>query len=342
MQQDWGGGNPAEELEKKIIEMRDRMKGNLPPKKGLLVVAVLLLVLLGGYSSFYEVDTEQTGVVLRFGKYVGLTEPGLHFKLPFGVDRVYKVQTGRVLKEEFGFRTVNPGVRSTYTKKGLEEESLTLTGDLNVSDVEWIVQFQIADPFKFVFRISRPVETIRDIAEAVVRKAVGNSNVSKVLTTERAELAGKIESDLQGILNDYDIGVRIVTVKFQDVTPPDPVKAAFNEVNEAEQQKESLIFQAREQYNREVPKARGEAKQKIQEAEGYATERINEAKGEANRFSAILAEYRKAPEVTRRRMYLETLEDVLPRFEEVYIMDKQGGGVLPFLPLRAEKGGQVK
>jgi membrane protease subunit HflK len=247
-----------------------------------------------------------------------------------------------VLKEEFGFRTIQPGVRSTYTKKGLEEESLTLTGDLNVSDVEWIVQFQIADPFKFVFRISHPVETIRDIAEAVVRKVVGNSTVNKVLTTERAELAGLIEADLQKILNEYDIGVRIVTVKFQDVTPPDPVKAAFNEVNEAEQQKESLIFQAREQYNREVPKARGEAKQKIQEAEGYATERVNEAKGEANRFSAILAEYRKAPEVTRRRMYLETLEDVLPRLEEIYVMDKQGAGVLPFLPLRSEKGGKAQ
>ena len=340
--QDWGGGNPADELEKKIVEIRDRMKSNLPGGRGALLVILILLMVLAGYSSFYEVDTEQTGVVLRFGKFSNLTEPGLHFKLPFGIDRVYKVQTGRVLKEEFGFRTVQPGIRSTYTKKGLEEESLTLTGDLNVSDVEWIVQFQIADPFKFVFRISQPVETIRDIAEAVVRKVVGNSTVNKVLTTERAELAGLIEADLQKILNDYDIGVRIVTVKFQDVTPPDPVKAAFNEVNEAEQQKESLIFQAREQYNREVPKARGQAKQKIQEAEGYATERVNEAKGEANRFSAILAEYRKAPEVTRRRMYLETLEDVLPKFEEVYIMDKQGAGVLPFLPLRSEKGGQAK
>jgi len=247
-----------------------------------------------------------------------------------------------VLKEEYGFRTTQPGVRTTYTKQGLEEEALTLTGDLNVSDVEWIVQFQIADPFKFVFRISRPVETIRDIAEAMVRKAVGNSNVGKVLTTERAELAGKIEADLQHILNDYDIGVRIVTVKFQDVTPPDPVKAAFNEVNEAEQQKESLIFQAREQFNREVPKARGEAKQAIQEAEGYATERVNKAKGEAGRFESILAEYRKAPEVTRQRMYLETLEEVLPRLEEVYVMDQKGNGILPFLPLRAEKGGQAQ
>jgi membrane protease subunit HflK len=287
----------------------------------------------------YEVDTEETGVVLRFGKFAGFSDPGLHFKLPFGIDRVYLVQTGRVLKEEFGFRTVNPDVRSTYTKKGLEEESLTLTGDLNVSDVEWIVQFQIADPFKFIFRIKNPVETIRDISEAMVRKAIGNANVTEVLTTERAQLAAVIEADLQDTLNDYDIGVRIVTVKFQDVTPPDPVKAAFNEVNEAEQQKESLIFQAREQFNREVPRARGEAKKKLQEAEGYAVERINKARGETNRFLALLAEYRKAPTVTRRRIHIETLEEVLPRLDETYIMDTESQSLLPLLPLRKQLEG---
>lgn len=231
--------------------------------------------------------------MLRFGKFSTYSDPGLHFKIPFGVDQIYLVPTGRVLKEEFGFRTVQAGVRSTYTKRGLEEEALTLTGDLNVSDVEWIVQYQISDPFKFIFRIKDPVGTIRDICEAMVRKVVGNNNVSEVLTTERAELATKVEQDLQTILNDYDIGVRIVTVKFQDVTPPDPVKTAYNEVNEAEQQKESLIFKAREQYNREVPRAGGEAKQTIKEAEGYAAERINKALGESNRFLAILAEYQK-------------------------------------------------
>ena len=239
--QDWGNGNPGDELEKKIIDFTNKVKekmqgkgggdGGFKPTSGIFFVILLAIIGLGIMSSFYKVNTEETAVILRFGKFVGYADSGLHFKLPFGVDRVYRVQTGRVLKEEFGFRTVSSGVRSTYTKKGLDEESLTLTGDLNVSDVEWIVQYQIADPFKFVFSISRPIETIRDIAEAVVRKAVGNSNVSKVLTTERAELAGEIESDLQQILNDYDIGVRIVTVKFQDVTPLDPVKAAFNEIN---------------------------------------------------------------------------------------------------------------
>jgi len=345
--QDWGSGPSSEELEKKVVDFANKVKSKLQgsrftPGRGLLLIVLAVVLGLGVTGSFYKVNTEETAVILRFGKFIGFAGSGLHFKLPFGIDRVYTVPTGRVLKEEFGFRTVKPGVRSSFTKKGLEEESLTLTGDLNVSDVEWIVQYQIAEPFKFLFRIDRPVETIRDLSEAMVRKAVGNSNVSKVLTTERAELAGEIEADLQKILNEYDIGVRVVTVKFQDVTPPDPVKAAFNEVNEAEQQKESLIFQAREQYNREVPKARGEAKKLIQEAKGYATARINRARGEADRFLSILTEYRKAPEVTRRRMYLETLEEVLPRLDEVYILDRQGGAILPLLQLRGEKGGAVK
>ena len=335
--QDWGQGPSGDDLEKKVIEIRDHLKNKLGPQKGILPILILVLLLvLGGYSSFYEVDTEETGVVLRFGEFSGFSEPGLHFKLPFGIDQVYLVQTGRVLKEEFGYRTVQPGVRTTYSRGGLEEESLTLTGDLNVSDVEWIVQFQVADPFKFIFNIKDPVGTIRDISEAMVRKSIGNANVTQVLTTERAQLAGEIEVGLQETLNQYDIGVRIVTVKFQDVTPPDPVKDAFNEVNEAEQQKESLIFQAREQFNREVPRARGQAKQALQEAEGYAVERINKARGETNRFLALLTEYRKAPEVTRRRIYLETMEVILPRLEETYIMDDQSGGLLPLLPLRKE------
>ncbi len=341
--QDWGQGPSSDDLEKKVIEIRDYFKNKFNPQKGLLpILVVVVLVVIGAYTSMYEVDTEETGVVLRFGKFSGFAEPGLHFKLPLGIDRVYLVQTGRVLKEEFGFRTVTPDIRSTFTKGGLEEESLTLTGDLNVSDVEWIVQFQISDPFKFIFRIKDPVDTIRDISEAMVRKAIGNANVTEVLTTERAQLASDIERDLQATLNQYDIGVRIVTVKFQDVTPPDPVKAAYNEVNESEQQRESLIFQAREQYNREVPRARGEAKQALQEAEGYAVERVNKARGETNRFLALLTEYRKAPSVTRSRIYLETLEEVLPRLEEIYVMDDKTGGLLPLLPLRKAMEGGAK
>jgi membrane protease subunit HflK len=337
--QDWQWGQGGDQMEQKVTEIVNRFKNNKPPVKVFIGIAFVLLLIWGASGSFYKVDTEQTGVVLRFGQFAGFSQPGLHFKIPFGIERIYLVRTGRVLKEEFGFRTVQPNVRTTYTKKGLEEESLTLTGDLNVSDIEWIVQFQVADPYKFLFRVKDPTETIRDISEAIVRKVVGNSNVNDVLTTERAVLASAIEKDLQATLNNYDIGVRIVTVKFQDVNPPEAVKAAFNEVNEAEQQKESFIFQAREQYNREVPKASGVARSTILKAEGYAVERINQAEGESSRFLALLTEYRKAPEVTRQRLYLETLESILPRMEEIYVMDGKGAGALPLLPLRSEKKG---
>jgi len=335
--QNWQGGDPGDILQQKINEFLVRFKGQKPPLKMLSTVVVVLLALWVFSGSFYQVGTEETGVVLRFGHFTGFAEPGLHFKLPMGIESVYLVKTGRVMKEEFGFRTLQPGERTVYSKAGLDEESLTLTGDLNVSDLEWIVQYQIADAFKYLFNIKDPKSTIRDVAEAAVRKAVGNSNVTEVLTTERALLAAAIEKDLQATLNTYDIGVRIVTVKFQDVNPPESVKAAFNEVNEAEQEKESLIFQAREQYNREVPKASGVAKSTILEAEGYSLERINEAKGNTARFIALYSEYSKAPKVTRERLYLETLEKVLPRMEEIYIMDSKGAGALPLLPLRGNK-----
>jgi membrane protease subunit HflK len=307
-----------------------------PPKKLIMLIVVAVLLLIGGKSAFYEVDTEETGVLLRLGKSIGTAAPGLHMKLPFGIDQVYLVKTGRVLKEEFGFRTENAGVRTTYSNQKFSEESLTLTGDLNVSDVEWIVQYQIIDPEKFLFNIADPRATIRDLSEAVVRRVVGNSNVAQVLTTERADLALKVEDGLQSILNSYDIGIRIVTVKFQDVNPPEQVKAAFNEVNEAEQQKESLIFQAREQYNREVPKARGVASSRILEAEGYALQRVNRARGEAERFNAMVTEYKKSPEVTRQRLFLETMDKVLPQIEELYVIDTKNAGVLPLLPLRKD------
>jgi len=340
--QDWGQGPSGDDLEKKVIDITNQIKNKFnQPQKALAIIAVAA-VLIGIYSGMYKVDTEETGVVLRFGKFSGFSEPGLHIKLPFGIDQVYLVPTGRVLKEEFGYRTVNPGVRSSFSKGGREEESLTLTGDLNVSDVEWIVQYQISDPFKYIFKIKDPVGTIRDISEAMVRKVIGNANVTQVLTTDRAALASTIQSDLQKILNQYDIGVRIVTVKFQDVNPPDPVKNAFNEVNEAEQQKESLIFQARAQFNQEVPKARGQAKSTLQEAEGYAVERTNKARGETNRFLALLTEYKKAPEVTKRRIYIETMEQVLPKLDETYIMDNTSSGVLPLLPLRNTLEGAAK
>lgn len=337
--QNWGQGPSGEDLEKKVIEMTNRFKKNMQfdpskSKKPLLLLIAVVVIIIGVYSSMYEVNTEETGVVLRFGKFASFAPPGLHFKVPFGIDQVYLVPTGRVLKEEFGFRSADARTRSGISSRALEEESLTLTGDLNVSDIQWIVQYQIRDPYKYVFNIHDPVGTIRDVAEAMVRRAVGNANVTDVLTTERVSLALEVEESLQETLDYYNIGVQIVTVRFQDVTPPDPVKNAFNEVNEAEQQKESLILEARAQFNQEVPRARGEAQRSLQEAEGYAVERVNRARGETNRFLALLTEYSRAPEVTRQRIFIETMEHVLPQLDETYIMDETNSGALPLLPLR--------
>jgi len=332
----WPGRKPQEVPD--LGELARKLRQHLP-KKGFLIFILLVVALLGANSLFYKVATDETGVLLRLGKYIGSAPPGLHFKLPFGIDSVYLVKTGRVLKEEFGFRTVSAGTRTSYSKDRFDDESLTLTGDLNVSDIEWIVQYQIRDPFKFLFHLEDQQETIRDISESVVRKVVGNSNVNQVLTTDRALLASQVQDEMQRILNQYDVGVRIVTVKFQDVNPPEAVKAAFNEVNEAEQQKESLILQAREQYNKEVPKARGVARSAILGAEGYAVERLNNAQGEAKRFIALLEEYKKAPEVTRRRLYLETMEQILPTLQEIYVMDDKAAGALPIFNLRGETKG---
>jgi membrane protease subunit HflK len=317
---------------------------NLPSQGNLLkaIIGLVLFVLIVGgvLSAFYKVDTEEMAVILRLGKYAGTAGPGLQVKLPFGIDKVFLVKTERIMKEEFGFRSMIDSGRTTYKKKDFAEESLILTGDLNVSDLEWIVQFKIEDPFKFLFNISDPVNTIRDISEAVTRKIVGDANVSDVLTTERAVLAQTIQDELQKVLNSYEMGVRIITCKFQDVNPPEKVKAAFNGVNEAEQQKESLIQQAREEYNKEVPRARGQAKQMIQEAEGYALERVNRAQGEVARFLALLDEYKKFPEVTRKRLYLETLEKIMPRIKDATVLDGQDGKnpVLPILPLQSLEG----
>ncbi len=340
---EFGNNNGGKGVEDAVVNAANKFAqmpsgGNI--FRAALGLTILLLVLSGGLSAFYTVDTEERAVILRLGKFSGITDSGLHFKMPFGIDKVFLVKTERIMKEEFGFRSNISSGRTLYKKSGFTDESQVLTGDLNVSDLEWIVQFKIEDPFKYLFNIQDPVKTIRDIAEAVARKVVGDANVTDVLTTDRAMLAAKIQDELQSVLTSYEIGVRIVTCKFQDVNPPESVKAAFNGVNEAEQQKESLIQQAREQYNKEVPRARGEGKQMIQGAEGYALERVNRAEGEANRFLAVLNEYTKYPEVTRRRLYLETLENVLPKMKDIVILDDQSGkgSVLPLLPLQGFDG----
>jgi len=256
----------------------------------LIGLTVLALALLGGWTSYFTVQPEEEAIVKRFGKVVATKEPGLHFKLPFGIDKVRNVPTARVLKEEFGFRTEAIGERTSYRKsEEHRNESLMLTGDLKVIDVEWVVQYRISDPDRFLHGARDPQATLRDVSEAVMRRIVGNSLGSDVLTEKRVEVALGARDELQEILNRFDVGIQISTIELQDVTPPEMVKPAFNEVNQAEQERERLINEAEKRRNQVIPRAEGEAKQIVAEAQAYSLERINRARGESERFGAILA-----------------------------------------------------
>jgi membrane protease subunit HflK len=307
--------------------------------KWIPVVIVVLLILSGLRSLIYSIGPDEVGVIQRFGKFIGLSSPGLHAKIPFGIDKVTPIKVEKVFKEEYGFKTIEPGVITRYSSGNYKDESLMLTGDLNILDVRWIVQFKIKDPVKLLFATRRPEDNIHDISEVVMRRFVGDYSVDEVLTTKREEIDDLAQQEIQRILDNYNVGVHIVTVKLLDVNPPETVKSAFNEVNEAKQEKEKMINQAWEAYNKVIPKAKGTAEKTIREAEGYATDKINRAKGEAARFLATLEEYKKAPDITKKRLYLETLMQVLPNAKEKYIIDSQQKSILPLLDIN-KKGGQ--
>ena len=301
-------------------------------------IAVIVLIVFF-FSSWFTVDPEEVGVVVRFGKYVRTVDPGLNFKWPFGVETVYKVPVQRQLKQEFGFRTLRPGVRTQYSQNRYTDESLMLTGDLNAAQVEWIVQYRIADPYKYLFRIRNAEGTFRDINEAVMREIIGDRTVNEVLTVGRQEIATSAEVAIQKLATQYETGIKVDQVVLQDVNPPDEVKPAFNEVNEAQQEKEKMINQARSEYNKVIPKARGEAQRIIEQAHGYALERVNTAQGDVARFNALFNQYRRAKEVTKQRMYLETMNDVLQKVGRKLITDKKATGILPLFDL-SKLGGQ--
>ena len=296
-----------------------------------IIIGITLLVLL--LMTFFQVRPEEVGVITRFGKYIRTEESGLHIKLPV-LERLYKVAVERQHKEEFGFRTLSSGIRSEYTKSGTSDESLMLTGDLNLADVEWVVQYRIEDPYKYLFKVREPVGTMRDISEAIMRQIVGDRTVNEVLTVGRAEISNIVQIEIQKLCTEYLLGIKIEQVILQDVNPPDPVKDAFNAVNQAQQEKETLINQARSEYNKIIPRASGQAEETIQKAEGYATERVNNALGEAARFNAFYREYIKAPAVTKQRLYLETMQNVLPRLGNKLITDEAGNNVLPLLQMQ--------
>jgi membrane protease subunit HflK len=313
------------------LNISPEMRKILQKWRSILFILVAIILLWG---SFFQIEPEELGVITRFGKYTRLADPGLNLKIPI-LERVTKVPVERQQKLEFGFRTTSAGIRSEYTREGVNDESLMLTGDLNLADVEWVVQYRIEDPYSYLFKVRNPVTTLRDIAEATMRQVVGDRTVNEVLTVGRTEIATTLEAEMQKLCREYNLGVKIDQVVLQDVNPPDPVKAAFNAVNQAQQEKETLINQAKSEYNKVIPKASGQAQETIQKAEGYATERVNNARGEAARFNALYTEYVKAPEVTKRRIYLETMANVIPKLGTKIITDNKGNNVLPLLQMQA-------
>lgn len=297
--------------------------------KAVFAAVVLIIV---GFGAFFQVGTEEAGVVTRFGKHVRTVSPGLKMKIPF-VERIYKVPVERQKKQEFGFRTEQAGIRTEYSRTGsvTEDEAIMLTGDLNLANVQWVVQYRVSDPYNYLFKVRDPDNTLRDLSEAVTRQIVGDRTVNEVLTVGRAEIANEVKVLLQDMTREYSLGVQIAQVVLQDINPPESVKQAFNAVNEAQQERETLINEAKSEYNKVIPRARGQAQETIQQAEGYATQRVNNAQGEAARFNALYGEYIKAPEVTKKRIYLETLQEVLPKLGNKIITSENGNNMIPLL-----------
>ncbi|MFV0437208.1 MAG: FtsH protease activity modulator HflK [Desulfopila sp.] len=301
----------------------------------ILILAAIVLLLQGAYSSVFKINPGEVGVILRLGKFTKTTQPGLHFKIPY-IDALYKVDVEQVRKQEFGFRTRFPGQQNGFDRN-YNMESLMLTADKNVINVAWIVQYKVSDPYFFLFKIKDVEQAVHDASESVTRRVVGNMDFDYVLGN-RDLLAASVKNELQSLLDKLEAGVSLITVQFQDINPPDPVKPAFNEVNEADQDMKRLVNEAQETYNRVIPKARGSAKQIIEEAKGYATERLNDAKGQTSRFLDILKEYKGATDVTRKRMYLETMQTILPHVDNIYIIDRDQQNLLPLLNLTGSQG----
>jgi membrane protease subunit HflK len=302
----------------------------------IFAIATAVMILQIAFSSFYTIKPGEAGVILRLGKYNRTSQSGLHFKVPF-IEELNKVDVESVRKEEFGFRTRMPGVNSSFDRKGFGMEALMLTGNKDVIDVAWIVQYKVSDPVNFLFKVRDVAQMVRDAAETVVKRIVGNMDFDYVLSN-RELLAASAKKELQSQMDRLQCGITLVTLQLLDINPPEQVKAAFNEVNEADQDMKRLINEAEETYNKVIPKAGGSAKQIIEEARGYAAERINRANGETNRFKAIVKEYQGAEEVTRQRMYLEAMQEIIPQVEHVYIMDKNQQNIFPLLDLSRKTG----
>jgi len=294
----------------------------------LIALAIIILI----FESVYTVGSQETGVIQRFGEYTRMVSPGLHFKVPL-IEKVTKVPVYMNLKEEFGFRTREAGIKTVIEKSGFEDESLMLTGDLNIVKVNWIIQYKIKDPIKYLFRVRGVEKTARDLSESVIRLKVGNHSVDEVLTIGREEIADNALKLLQLRLDEYDTGIDLLLVKLKDVVPPDSVAESFNEVEKAKQEKERMINQAEKEYNKVIPEAEGQAKEMISKGEGFAIARVNTAEGDVAKFKYVYSQYRRAPKVTRTRLFLETMSQILPKAGRKLFIDPSQKGILNLLNL---------
>ncbi len=299
----------------------------------LLIIVGVVVGLIFIFSSFFMVDQKEEAVVLNFGKFSRMVGPGLHFKIPFGVEKNYNVPTQRILKEEFGFRTVESGVVSTYSGQDFSDESIMLTGDLNIVDVEWIIQYQIVDARVWLFNVENERKTIRDISQSVINMLVGDRTIFDVIGAERAAIEVQGQDLMNELYKSYGLGIRVTTVKLQNIVPPKgPVQDAFEDVNKAIQDRSRLINEGKEAYNQTIPKATGQAEQTIQEAQGYAAAQVNKAKGDVARFLAVLGEYRQAPDIVRNRLYYEMYDQVFATADGTDLIDKS---LKNFIPLKS-------
>ena len=315
-----------------IDEIWRKIKGDKNRFPGTLIIFILVGLLIA-YSSIFTIGADEVGIIQRFGRYVRTVQPGLNFKFPFGIEKVTKVKVRHIYKEEFGFRTLQAGIRTRYATSGIyKNESLMLTGDLNVAIVPWVVQYRISNPYNYLFKVRNVRDTLRDLAEASMRMVVGDRSINEVLT-KREEIAFEAERILQKKLDEVETGIKVVNIELKKTNVPEPVQPSFNEVNQAIQEREKLIYEARERYNKEIPAAKGKAEKMIKEAEGYAIEKINKARGDVARFLDLYSEYIKAKDITLKRLYLEAIEKTLPYVGNKYIIDKDQKNILNLLDL---------
>ncbi len=332
-QQQGKGGVPPQ-----MDEFVNRFKKIKLPGGPLLIIIILIVLLV--VTSVYTVRQDEVGIVQLFGRYVRTTQPGLNFKLPLGIEKVTKVNVKQIQTEEFGFSSARIDTRARFrTGSDTDSVALMLTGDLNVALVPWIVQYRVKDPYDYLFKVRNVRRILTDMSEASMRLVVGDRSINEVIS-KRDEIAVEARGLLQKELDQAQTGIHIVTIEMKRTNVPQPVQPSFNEVNQATQEKEQMIYQAKEEYNKSIPAARGEAERTIKTAEGYALNRVNRAKGDAARFTSLYGEYVKAKDVTKRRLYLETLKEVFPKLGPKYIVDADQKNLLPLLNLGKQNGGE--